>query len=263
MTTAAQTWTETTVEVANRKMRLLQGGSGEPAVVLHHSTGNPGWLPFHEALAQRFAVTVPDMPGYGQSERPEWARDPRDLAILTDRMLAQVAPENVTLIGTGFGGFVAAELAAMHQERLRSLVLVGAAGLQPEEGEILDQLFLDFHEYVAAGFRDEARFHEAFGEEIDKPLRELWDYSREMTARVSWRPYMFDRRLAPHLGEVKTPALLVWGSEDRVVPVNCGELYAKALANAKLEIVQGAGHLVEYEEPEGLAGMIATHAGVA
>ncbi|MXY72869.1 MAG: alpha/beta fold hydrolase, partial [Dehalococcoidia bacterium] len=86
--------------------------------------------------------------------------------------------------------------------------------------------------------------------------------SREMTARLSWKPYMFNRRLAPVLGEVQTPALVVAGSEDRVIPLTCARQYAGGLANATLEIVEGAGHYVDYEEPEALAALVASHAGV-
>lgn len=261
MTTAEQTWTESSTEVAGLNLRYLQGGSGPAAVVLHHSTGNLGWVPFYEALARNFTVTVPDLPGYGQSERPPWARDARDIAILISRFLARVAPDSPTLVGLGFGGFIAAELAAINQERLGSLVLVGAAGLQPDEGEILDQMLISYGEYMTAGFRDEAHFHEIFGEEVAPEVRELWDFSREMTARLSWKPYMFNRRLAPVLGEVQTPALVVAGSEEQVVPLTCARQYAAGLANATLEIVEGAGHYVDYEEPEALAALITAHAG--
>ena len=261
MTTAEQTWTESTAEVAGLSVRYLQGGSGPNAVVLHHSSGNLGWVPFYEALAQNFTVTVPDLPGYGQSERPVWARDPRDIAILMSRFLAQVAPDNPTLVGLGFGGFIAAELAAINQERVGSLVLVGAAGLQPDEGEILDQMLLSYSEYVAAGFRDEERFTDIFGEEVTEEVRELWDFSREMTARLSWKPYMFNRRLAPVLCEVQTPALVVAGSEERVIPLTCARQYAAALPNATLEVFEGAGHYVDYEEADALAALIASHAG--
>lgn len=261
MTTAEQTWTESTTEVAGLRVRALQGGSGPAAVVLHHSSGNLGWIPFYEELARSFSVTVPDLPGYGQSERPAWARDPRDMAILVDRFLARVAPEGAMLVGLGFGGFIAAELATMHQERLGALALVGATGLQPDEGELLDQMLIDFPEYMTAGFRDEARYREFFGEEVAQEVRELWDFSREMTARLSWKPYMFNRRLPHLLPEVRTPTLVVAGGADKVVPLECARQYAALLPNATIEIVEGAGHYVDYEEPRALAALIARHAG--
>jgi pimeloyl-ACP methyl ester carboxylesterase len=223
--------------------------------------GNPGWLPFFDELAQQFSLTVPDLPGYGQSERPEWARDPRDMAVLMNRLVDRLDLRDVTLIGAGLGGFIAAEMAALNQSRLKSLVLIGAAGLQPDEGEIMDQMLVDFEEYAKAAFSSDAAYAKVFGEAASAEIKQLWDYSREMTARITWKPYMFSRRLAPVLGEIQVPALVVHGANDRVVPVACARQYVRGLANAKLEIVEGAGHSVELEHPEKVAGMITAHAG--
>ena len=261
MTTATESHTEHTIEVAGLALRYLKGGAGTPAVVvLHHSTGNPGWIPFYERLAERASVYVPDMPGYGQSARAEWAREPRDLAILLLQALSRLGLESPTLVGLGFGGFVAAEMATMCQERIGRLVLVGAPGHQPREGEILDQMMVDFHEYVMAGFRDEDGFRKAFGDDARRTYKELWDYSREMTARLSWKPYMFNRRLAPLLREVRIPALIIHGAEDAIVPVDVARQYAEALPNARLDVVPNSGHLVEYENPGAISERIARFA---
>lgn len=260
MTTMTESHTEQMLEVAGKRVRLLRGGQGDPLVVLHHSTGNPGWLPLYEQLARDFSVIVPDLPGYGQSERPDWAREPRDIALLINRLLDKLGFGQIILVGLGLGGFIAAELATMHQARLKALILIGAAGLQPEAGEILDQMLVDYQDYLKAGFRDEAAYHAALGEDPRIQFKELWDFSREMTARITWKPYMFSRRLAPLLGEVETTTLIIWGAEDRVVPPICGEQYARTLPNARLETVAGAGHLVEMEEPERVATLIKQHA---
>ena len=260
MTTATESHTEHTIEVAGLALRYLKGGAGPPVVVLHHSTGNPGWIPFYERLADRASVYVPDMPGYGQSARAEWAREPRDLAILLLQALHRLGLESPTLVGLGFGGFVAAEMATMCQERIGRLVLVGAPGHQPREGEILDQMMVDFDEYVRAGFRDEDGFRKAFGDDARRTFKELWDYSREMTARLTWKPYMFNRRLAPLLREVRTPALILHGAEDAIVPVDVARQYAEALPNARLDVVPNGGHLVEYEDPGPISERIARFA---
>jgi pimeloyl-ACP methyl ester carboxylesterase len=229
-------------------------------VVLHHSVGNPGWIPFYDALAKSFTVAVPDMPGYGQSGRPEWAREPRDIAILLNQALDKVGiTGGLSLVGLGFGGFVAAEMAAMDKRRLKTLTLVGAAGVQPEEGEILDQMLVDFEEYVKAGFHDDEAYHKVFGDEANAGIKQLWDYSREMTARLTWKPYMFNRRLPALLKEVDTPTLLIWGSRDVIVPVSAAKRYQGALPKARLEVIEGSGHLVELEEPERVAELIAAH----
>lgn len=260
MTSAVETHTEQTVELAELKLRLMQDGEGSPLVLLHHSTGSPGWVPFYEELAKHFAVTVPDMPGYGQSERPQWAREPRDLAILTLQLLDKLGLEGVTLVGTGFGGFVAAEMATMCRDRIARIVLIGAAGIQPDEGEIYDQMLVDHQDYIKAGFKDESRFAKVFGSDAAPGFKELWDFSREMTARLSWKPYMFNRRLPHLLREVETPALLIWGKDDIIVPPVCGQQYERALPNARLEVLDDTAHLAEYEHPERVAEMIAGYA---
>jgi pimeloyl-ACP methyl ester carboxylesterase len=261
-TATAQTdASERTIEVAGLQLRVLEKGTGDPVLVLHHSTGSPGWLPFCDELAANRRVLLPDMPGYGQSQRPEWARDPRDVAILLLHALDQLElTSGVTLVGLGFGGYIAAEMATMDQRRLGSLVLIGAAGVQPSEGEIFDQMLVDFQDYVKAGFSSDDAYHAVFGEETPAEMRTLWDFSREMTARLAWKPYMFNRRLPHLLRDVRTPALLIWGSRDVIVPIGAAHVYRDALPGARLEIVEGAGHLVELEQPERVARLINEHA---
>ena len=249
---------ERDIALATGKVHLLEGGAGSAIVFLHHSWGSAGWLPVHDALAANHRVVVADLPGWGGSERPAWAREPRDIAILAGRILDALDLESVTLVGTGFGGFVAAELATMRA--LDALVLIGAAGLKPEKGEILDQMLVSHRAYIQAGFRDRDAYVAWVGEDPAEDIRQLWDFSREMTARVCWKPYMFNRRLGPLLGDVATPTLAVWGSEDRVVPPECAALYAEALPNCRVEMIDGAGHLVEIEEADRVAGLIGAHA---
>jgi pimeloyl-ACP methyl ester carboxylesterase len=261
MTTSTETHSVDQAEVAQRRVQYLRGGSGAPVLVLHHSIGNPGWMPFYETLAQSFEVTVPDLPGYGQSERPEWARHPRDLAILFHQLLDKQGLDSLAIVGLGFGGWIAAEMATMHQSRISSLVIVGAPGVQPEDGEILDQMLVDYHEYVQAGFHDESKYTAEFGAEVGPELRELWDFSREMTARLSWKPYMYSRELPHLLQEVQTPTLLVWGDDDRIVPISAGHIYERSLPNARLVTVEASGHFVDFEQPERLAQLVTEHLG--
>ncbi len=258
MTTQARTHQDASVQVAGLRLAYMHAGEGRPLVVLHHSTGNYDWFPFHAELARDRHVIVPDMPGYGQSERPEWAREPRDLAELLHRALDHMGLETVSLLGLGFGGWVAAEMAVMRPQRFDRLVLVGAAGIRPNDGFITDQMTIDHEEYVRAGFADESAFERTFGVDVEPRARELWDYSREMTARVSWKPYMWSWRLPSVLPEVDTPTLIVHGSEDAIVPRDVASQYRAALPHSRLEVVQGGGHALELEREAELAALVRT-----
>jgi pimeloyl-ACP methyl ester carboxylesterase len=258
--TTTQTYTEQTTTVAGLELRTLVGGAGPDLLWLHHSTGSLGWLPFHESLAQHFRVWVPDLPGYGRSQRPDWARHPRDIALLLNRATAKLGLSSPLLVGHGFGGWLAAELATMNPTAFSALVLVGAAGIKPREGEIMDQIMWDYDDYVKQGFREESAYTAMFGERVDKEIWQLWDLSREMTARLTWSPWMFNRQLPPLLPETETRTLLVWGAADRVVPPAVGEQYAAGLPNATLEVLPNVGHLVELEQPQILAARIVAFA---
>jgi pimeloyl-ACP methyl ester carboxylesterase len=251
----AVAWTETRVGAAGAMVHLAEAGSGPPLLVLHHDIGSPAQLPFYDALAQRFKVMVPHHPGYGRSERPVWLRSVRDIAIIYQGLLADRGVSGYSLVGLGFGGWIAAEMATMAPRDLKSLILVGAMGLKPPEGDILDQALLNYIDYARAGFHDPKAFERVFGSVTTDQLVE-WDICREMSFRIAWKPYMYSQTLAPLLSAVRVPSLVVWGDEDKVVPPSAGEHYRSLLPNARLEIVRACGHCVDMERPEELVALV-------
>ena len=168
-------------------------------------------------------------------------------------MLDALSLDRVTLMGSRFRGWVAAGMAIMSQRRFDQLVLVGAAGIQPRAGAIVDQLVIDYIDYVRLGFADEDTFTQYFGEDPPRDTRMLLYGGREMTMRLTFKPWMFNRALPMLLRGVRTPALIVWGRHDRIVPLDCGEQYAEALPHARLVILDDAGHFVDMERPGALA----------
>jgi pimeloyl-ACP methyl ester carboxylesterase len=247
------------VEFADLSIHLTESGAGTTLVVLHHSTG-PLWAPFHAQLSAAFHVLAPDMPGYGLSTRPVTARHPAHLATLLNQMFTSIELDQIHLVGLGFGGWVAAELAAMDQRRLRTLTLVGAPGIRPRDGLIHDPMAESWTAYARQCFRDQDHFHAVFGEEPPQELIDVWDHSREMTARVTWKPWMWSQQLPALLRGVRTPALVIWGGGDRIVPIDCGRQYAELLDHSRLELVADAGHVVDLEEPERVAELITAFA---
>ena len=260
MSTATASWVSETVPVAGIAMHVARAGAGPPLLVLHRDVGTLDHLPFYDALARHFTVLVPSHPGYDRSPRPDWMRSVRDVAAVYQWLLSEIAvtrePGTVSVVGLGFGGWIAAEMATLAPRAFRRLVLVGAMGIKPDRAEIADQALLSYIDYVRLGFASQRSFDEAFGAEPATSRLEQWDLNREMTFRIAWKPYMYNPTLPHLLGGVAAPALVVWGREDRVVPLECGERFAKILPRARLEVVEGAGHFVEIERPDELAKLV-------
>lgn len=256
----ATAWNRTFMQVAGVQLRLDRGGGGPPLLLLHHDIGTLDRLPFYDALAERFDVLLPQHPGYGHSERPQWMRGVRDLAAVYRWMLAELGVERPVLLGLGFGGWVAAEMATMAPRDLDRLVLVGAMGVKPPQGDILDQALLSHIDYARAGFHDQGAFQAVYGAVPTTDQLVEWDLCREMNFRIAWKPYMYSQTLPHLLGGVRAPALVVWGEDDRVVPRGAGEVYASRLPDARLEVVPACGHCVEMERPAELARLVTTFA---
>ncbi len=258
---AGVNWTDSTIEAGGTKLHLQRAGKGRPVVVLHHETGTLDRLPFYDALASHYDVLVPHHPGYSRSERPTWMRNVRDIAVIHRGLLSELKLKNAALLGLGFGGWIAAEMASMAPADLSHLVLVGAMGIKPPEGDILDLAITGYVDYARAGFHDQKAFDRVYGAEPSIDQLEMWDVCREMSFRIAWKPYMYSQTLPHLLGGVRAPALVVWGDDDKVVPRSAAKRYLEALPNAKLEIVKACGHCVDMEQPEALAKLVTNFIG--
>src|SRR6266545_6576838 len=109
-------------------LQCLTGGSGDRVLILHDIDYVNAWQPFGTQLASDYSLSVPSHPGFGGSERPGWLDSVDDLAYVYLDLLRELGPSHV--IGLGFGGWLAAEMAVRSDDDVRSLVLVDAVGIK-------------------------------------------------------------------------------------------------------------------------------------
>jgi pimeloyl-ACP methyl ester carboxylesterase len=247
-------------DAAGIAVELRRGGSGTPLLVIHGELGVPGWLECFARLAEHHDVIVPSLPGYGRSTRPDWIMGVHDLAAWVTWFARDIdlrLPVNV--IGCSLGGWVAAEIATVAPQFLNKLVLVGPMGIKPERGEIFDY----FLEGGLMGLRrafhrpeQSPEFMRYWGKEWTPKEADLVEQHREMTCRIAWRPYMHSLTLRHLLPGVYTPILLVWGREDSITPLECGEIYARAIPRSQLTVIENCGHMPEMEQPREFAILV-------
>src|SRR5260221_3733379 len=135
-------FTDHSVSVHGCKTHYRRGGKGAPLVFLHGASGAPVVLPFMEKLATRFDVLVPDHPGYGQSDEPEWLENIHDVAYFYLDFLQKLDLKGAVVVGSSMGGWMAMEMAVRNTARIGSLVLVNPAGIRADRAEPADIILL-------------------------------------------------------------------------------------------------------------------------
>jgi pimeloyl-ACP methyl ester carboxylesterase len=221
-------------------------------LLLHGAEGNRGWLQYVQALADQFTVYLPTHPGFGASDRPDWTATVPDLAAFYTWFQEEQGLEHIRAIGFSMGGWLAAEMIATCPHAFSKLMLVDAAGIKPVNGEIADIFIITPTQVDELTFHDpnQAPEYDQLYRQIPTPEQQnMAERSREMAVRVCWKPYMYDPRLPALLERVKIPTRIVWGREDRLVPLECAGLYQKAIRGSELVIIDNCGHAPQIEKP--------------
>jgi pimeloyl-ACP methyl ester carboxylesterase len=203
-----------------------------------------------EDMAQRYQVIVPDHPGFGRSDRPDWLDELSDLAYFYLDFIETLGLGEVHLVGHSLGGWIAAELAVRSTQALKSLTLVSAAGIHVN-GVAKGDLFLWQPEERIRNLFVDQRVAEQWlaqpmtGEEIDIALM-----NELTTADLGWHPRFHNPHLRKWLHRIDVPTLIVWGDGDKVFPPRHGEEYRALIPGSRLEILPDCGHLPQVEKAE-------------
>jgi pimeloyl-ACP methyl ester carboxylesterase len=250
---------EETISVGGIRVHTWVGGQGDPLLVLHGAGGNRGWTRWLDQVSERFTVWAPTHPGFGRSDDADWMEGIDDLARFHLWFIEAAKLGRPHLLGHSIGGWTAAEMAAMSPASFDRLILVAPVGLKPEVGEILDVFYYSPAQLLTMTVYDAKtvpEWQELYGRPPSPAEIEIATRNREMAARLTWKPYMHNLRLARFLPRVANPTLIIWGREDRVVPVECGEQYRRSLPNATLTVLERCGHLPPIEQPDAFARLV-------
>jgi len=252
------TCTEERVEIADTTLYLTKGGAGSPLLVLHGIEGHEGWLAWHDSLAAHATVYAPAHPGYTPTPCPPWLSTIFHQAVFYHWFLEQQALGPVDLVGLGIGGWIAAYMAVMCPHHLRHLVLVSPAGIRPERQEIFDIFVTPWKQVIDLCFYDPANcpeYQRLYGGEFQE-FGGPHEAGRTMSMRMCFRPFMYDSALPSMLRKIHLPTLLVWGTEDKIIPGECAQLYQRAIAGSALKWIEQCGHWAQFERPQELARLI-------
>ena len=240
--------TNSKLAVRGCNITMIRGGAGRPLLMLHGAGGAGTWLPYMADLAARHDVIVPEHPGFGQSDTPDWLDTISDLANFYLDFLDQLDLQNVDLVGLSIGGWIAAELAVRNTRRLASLTLVAAAGIHVKGVEQVDTFLRNDEQRIRDMFHDPRRADEILERTSRPELEDIHLKNRTTTAKLIWQPRGYDPHLYKWLHRIDVPTLLIWGANDRLFPKDYALAYQRLIPGSKVEIIADCGHLPQVEQ---------------
>jgi pimeloyl-ACP methyl ester carboxylesterase len=235
------------VEVHGFRIRYLEAGNGEP-LVCFHASGGPRLSRGHELLAERHRVVLFETPGFGRSAVNDRSASMAELARTMAAAIQALGIEKYGLWGTSFGGRLACWLAVQFPDRLNALVLVGPAAILPEGHT---------SRTVGVPLADRARLYFAHPERQppSPPPDPVVIEQQEALVRRLRGPNR-DPELEAGLATLPVPTLVLFGTEDRLIPPEMGPVYRELMPNCHLVYVYDAGHHIDADRPEAFASVV-------
>jgi pimeloyl-ACP methyl ester carboxylesterase len=254
------TLTKSVVDISGCKTTLRRGGpkgqSAPTLLYLHGAGGSGNVVGFAERLAEQFDVILPDHPGFGESDLPGWLDNIHDAAYFYLDLLKALNLRDVHIVGSSLGGWIALEIAVRSTERIKSLVLSGAAGLNCKEARRGDIFMWETEQRIRNMIVDKALADKLLGMKPTEEQAAIAVKNEFATARLAWDPRFFDPNLHKWLHRIDVPVQIVWGDADKVFPLPFGENLHKHLPGSTLTVIPKCGHLPHVEQPDRFKAII-------
>jgi len=242
------------LDVLGSRIELFTAGDGPPLLFLHGLDGIEGAAPLLRELARDFTVHAPSHPGFGASDLPKNMNRVDDLGYFYLDLLDTLGLRQPAIIGSSFGGWVAAEILTKAPDRASSLVLLSPLGLRTADRRtqhVADIFMLSRQELNARLGREEPVLASLDEERLRREMR-----NDEALSLYGWTPYMHNPKLADRLHRIACPTLIAWGEEDAIVEPAYRERFAAALPAADIALIEDGGHRLHADRPQALAARI-------
>ena len=266
------------VDVAGRRVNVVEVGDGEPAMLFIHGLAGSwqNWLenlPHFAAGGHR--VVAFDLPGFGASDMPAEKISIPGYGRLVDALLDRMGIGPAVVVGNSMGGFIGAEVAIQYPARVERLVLVSAAGLTVEYQR---------NERALGALRFAQRWLALWGGWVgarSDALAQRPRSRRMVMALIAHRPDLLpgplvaeqvrgagnpgfvdaldaltDYPIRARLGRIACPTLIVWGAEDRIIPVRDAAEFGRLIPGARTVVWADTGHVAMLERPAAFNALV-------
>jgi len=249
---------EKIISIKNLEVNYKIAGSGPVILILHGWGGSSdSWIKVMEMLTNKgYKAICPDFPGFGKSYAPKNVWAVSDYISWLNEFIKSQSLESFSLLAHSFGGRIAIKFSVNYPQKIKSLILCNSAGIRPK---------LNFKNKMVS-------FVASIGNMIFSPkfLARLKDKARNIFYNfIPHKDYVkadgvmreiikkiIEEDLSSYLSQIRVKTLIIWGQEDKMVPVNQSFVFKKQIEDSVLEILPDVGHSPHLEVPAKLSNLI-------
>jgi len=235
---------EKTIFINNLRVHVKISGQGDPILILH-GWGSSSWSfkKVQEILSRNgFKVFIPDLPGFGESDAPNYAWGVEDYSEFISVLAEELNLSKFFLLGHSFGGRISIKFVNKYSEKVKSLVLVGSAGLKTKIDPKTKMIYR-FSNFGKKIFSKKIfRLFKNFAKKIFYFVLRHRDYVKAQGVMRDIMKKVLKEDLLPELSIIKVKTLLIWGEEDKDVPVECAHIFHENIKDSELKIFPNIGH---------------------
>jgi len=248
------------VTVNSHKIRFLEAGDSKKVVVLVHGLGASAerWNGIIPEFSKKFRVIVPDLLGFGYSEKPIVDYTPQFFARSLYEFLENIGINKTSLIGSSLGGLVVAEFASTYPKKIDKIILVSPAGMMkqptPALAAYISAALYPTQKNVQNAFQMMTTGNKKIPSEVTDNFK---DRMLLPNAKMSFISTLLGLKnaneIAETLSRITVPTLILWGKKDRVIPIKYADDFVKVIKNCKYIKMKGCGHTPYVEDPKRFA----------
>lgn len=251
------------VTVRGSKIRYLKEGSGKKNLILIHGLGASAerWEEVIPYFSKYFTVYVPDLIGFGLSDKPSIDYTTEFFAEFVSMFLNEINVKNVIVVGSSLGGQIAVEYASANQENVEKLVLVSPAGAMKQSTPALDAYIM------AALYPDPLSAKNAFSamtgsnKEVNQSTIDGFVHRMLLpNAKYAFMSTILGLKNAPEISTklaiLEIPTLVVWGELDPVIPIKYAEYFVQKIRDCRFYQMEWCGHTPYVENPKEFSKLV-------
>ena len=251
------------VTINRNKIRYLEEGSSDQNLILLHGLGGYAerWSNIIPILAKKFHLYVPDMIGYGQSDKPTADYTPEYFARYVFDFMESLGIKNTSMVGTSLGGQVVIECAATQNPTIKKIVLISPAGIMRKSTPVLDAYTMAALYPTKEAIKNAYQMMVGEGKQVSEiSIERFLNNMSRPNAKMVFLSTLLGLKNAPDIFEklerISIPTLLIWGRDDKLIPFEYSKQFVSAIKNCKFIPMDGCGHSPYVEDPEKLSELV-------